>query len=196
MPRATDDSGESELGNLIADAQKADNSVLAGGPAPEIAFMNPGGIRNDLAAEADNDVTYGAAFATQPFNNYVVAMNLTGDQILDLLEQQWLPPNAPPSGFNKILQVSGITYSYSDSAPPGSKVEADTVMVNGEDIDAGRSYRVVANSFLADGGDGFSVFEDATNKYFGGLDIDALEAYLEANSPYSSGPTNRITEVP
>ena len=104
VSRTTDDSGESPLGNLIADAQKSDSSLLADGPAPEIAFMNPGGIRADLIAEPDGDVTYGKAFDTQPFNNYDVAMDMTGAQILDLLEQQF-------SGVNqarpKVLQVSG-----------------------------------------------------------------------------------------
>jgi 5'-nucleotidase len=189
ISRANDESGESPLGNLIADAQKADASTITGGRAPEIAFMNPGGIRADLAADADGNVTYGAAFSTQPFNNYVVSMDMTGAQILTLLEQQWSGVNqASP----KVLQVSGIAYTWSKSAPAGAKVVPGTVEVNGEPIEPTRAYRVVANSFLSDGGDGFAAFAEATNKYFGGLDIDALAAYLGQNPGYAPKPTDRI----
>ena len=54
---------------------------------------------------------------------------------------------------------------------------------------------MVCNSFLSDGGDGFGVFANGTNKFFGGLDIDALANYLTAHNPYTPTPTNRI-DVP
>ena len=199
-----DGSGDSPLGNLIADAQKADESTIppdgpAAGVVPQIAFMNPGGIRADLLENAAGDVTYGAAFTVQPFNNYDVSMDLTGQQILDLLEQQWSGANETAY---KILQVSGITYTWDDSQPAGEKVVPDSVLVDEnrdgvveEPIDPAATYRVVANSFLSDGGDGFGVFAEATNKYFGGLDIDALTAYLGANDPYAPTATDRI-DVP
>ena len=109
--------GESQLGDLIADAQVADPSVVTGGQVPTIAFMNPGGIRADLTyasspkGEGDGVVTYEEAFTVQPFNNYLVSMNLTGAQIKSLLNQQWSGINAASP---KILQVSkGFAYTYS-----------------------------------------------------------------------------------
>src|SRR4029079_6700400 len=87
--------GESTLGDLIADAQVNDPSVVSGGVKPVVAFMNPGGIRADLTyasspkGEGDGVVTYEEAFTVQPFNNYVVSMNLTGADIYALLQQQW-----------------------------------------------------------------------------------------------------------
>ena len=189
VSRTTDDSGESALGNLIADAQKADQSTVTGGRTPEIAFMNPGGIRNDLIATAGGDLTYGAAFATQPFNNYDVSMDLTGSQLLALLEEQWSGPNA---GSPKVLQVSGLTYTWSRSGAAGARVVPGSVEVGGEPLDPARTYRVVANSFLADGGDGFSTFAEATDKYIGGIDLDALAAYLADASPYTPVATDRI----
>ena len=193
VSRTPDSSGESPLGNLIADAQKADASTITGGRAPEIAFMNPGGIRADLLADADGNLTYGAAFSTQPFNNYVVSMDMTGDQILTLLEQQWSGGNASSP---KVLQVSGIKYAWSAGAPAGSKVVPGSVTVNGEPIDPARTYRVAANSFLSDGGDGFGAFTSATNKYFGGIDIDALASYLGQHPGYAPQPTDRIDVQP
>ncbi len=193
VPRTPDDSGESPLGNLIADAQKADATAVSGSKVPEIAFMNPGGIRNDLIADADGNITFGSSFSVQPFNNFDVSMDMTGAQILELLEQQWTgsPPGAP-----KILQVSGLTYSWSTSASDGSRVDPSSVEVNGTALDPATTYRVVANSFLSDGGDGFAAFTEATDKFFGGLDIDALSAYLAANDPYTPVPTDRIDVTP
>ncbi len=193
VTRTADDSAESALGNLVADAQKADASLLEGGAAPEIAFMNPGGIRADLLANAAGEVTYEAAFTTQPFNNFDVAMDMTGAQVLALLEQQWSGVN---QGSPKVLQVSGIEYTWDQSNAAGAKVVPGTVLVNGEPLDPARTYRVTANSFLSDGGDGFSVFADATNKYFGGLDIDALAAFLQANDPYTPVAQDRIDVQP
>jgi 5'-nucleotidase len=193
LPKTSAEDPETSLGRLIADAQLADDSLPAGGPAPQIAFMNPGGIRSDLVPSANGDVTFGAAFSVQPFNNYVVAMDMTGQQILDLLEQQWSGSNATAP---KILQVSeGFTYTYSESAPAGSKVDPSTVMLNGTVIDPAATYRVAANSFLADGGDNFAAFAAATNKYIGGLDIDAFADYLTAHSPYAPIAADRITKV-
>jgi len=188
--RAPDASGESQLGNLIADAQLNDPSVVNNGVEPVIAFMNPGGIRNDLIPDpVTGDVTYGAAFSVQPFNNFLVSMDMTGAEIETLLEQQWSGPNAAGP---KILQVSeGFTYTWTGTGT--ERVDPASIMLDGVVIDPAATYRVVANSFLSDGGDGFAAFAAARNKLVGGLDIDAFAAYLEANSPYTPVATDRIT---
>jgi 2',3'-cyclic-nucleotide 2'-phosphodiesterase (5'-nucleotidase family) len=195
LPRTSASDVETSLGRLIADAQQADASVVSGGRAPQIAFMNPGGIRTDLVPKPNGDVTYGAAFAVQPFNNYVVSMDMTGQQILDLLEQQFSGNNAGSN--SKVLQVSeGFTYSYRQGAPAGSKVVPGSVRLNGTPISPTATYRVAANSFLSDGGDNFAAFAAATNKLIGGLDIDAFASYLTAHSPYQPIAQDRITVLP
>ena len=190
------DGGDSPLGNLIADSQREFAGAVAPGdtgPA-DIAFMNPGGIRADLVPNDDGEtLTYGAAFTVQPFNNYVVSMDMTGAQIRTILEQQFSGLN---EATDKVLQVSNLTYQWNETLPTGSKVIDSSVEVGGEPLVDGQTYRVVANSFLEGGGDGFAEFTNATNVFFGGLDIDALQAYLTANSsegaPYAATPTDRI----
>lgn len=187
--------GESQLGDLIADAQLADASVVGDHAKPQIAFMNPGGIRTDLVykasgSEGDGVVTYEEAFKVQPFSNYLVSMDMTGAQIYAVLGQQFTGGNASNP---KVLQVSkGFTYRQAadGSVVPGS------VALNGVAIanDASTTYRVVANSFLSDGGDNFTTFAQATNKYIGGMDIDGFATYLAANSPYTPAPATRITQ--
>lgn len=185
--------GESQLGDLIADAQLADDTTITNGQTPVIAFMNPGGIRADLTyanspyAEPAGDVTFEEAFTVQPFNNYLVSMTLTGKDIYDLLAQQVTGPNL---GARKVLQVShGFSYQL------GATGAVDgTVMLNGTPIDKAASYRIVTNNFLSDGGDNFPAFRSGTDKYFGGLDIDAFADYLTAVSPYTPGALTRITQ--
>jgi 5'-nucleotidase len=190
ITKTNDASGESQLGNLIADAQVTDPTVVRNGVVPQIAFMNPGGIRTDLVVDSTSgDVTYGSAFAVQPFNNYVVSMDMTGAEIETLLEQQFIGFNASPN--NKVLSVSnGFTYTWKASGT--DRIDPATIKLNGVPLDPGTTYRVVANSFLSDGGDGFGAFAGARNKLIGGLDIDSFANYLAAHSPYAPVATDRI----
>jgi 5'-nucleotidase len=196
LSRTNNAAGESALGDVIADAQLAATAAPEVGGAV-IAFMNPGGIRSDLTydpsgAEAPGEVTYAEAFTCQPFGNSLVTLTLTGQQIKDVLEQQF---NNPSAGQNRILQVSeGFAYTWSASAPLGAKVSG--MMLNGVAIDLGASYRVTVNNFLAAGGDNFTALTGGTDQLGGEVDLDALTAYLDANSPVSPGPQNRITMVP
>ncbi|TCC29539.1 bifunctional metallophosphatase/5'-nucleotidase [Kribbella speibonae] len=190
--RTPDDSLESPLGNLIADAQLADPSVVTGGKTPVVAFMNPGGIRADLAS-TNGEVTFGKAFTVQPFNNFLVSMDMTGTQIKALLEQQFSGVNGPDAPKFKVLQVAGITYTWNPAAAAGSKVVAGSIKIGGQPLVDGTTYRIVTNNFLSDGGDGFPAFTTATNKFFGGLDIDAFANYLTAHDPYTPVATDRIS---
>jgi 5'-nucleotidase len=190
-------SGQSPLGGVIADAQLAATADPSQGGAV-VAFMNPGGIRASLtypsgpAGEGDGVVTFGESFAVQPFGNNLVTLTLSGVQIKAVLEQQF---NNPSPGQNRILQVSqGFSYTWSQSAPQGSKVS--DITINGAPLDPAASYRVTVNSFLADGGDNFSVLAQGTNRLGGAVDTDALEAYFLANSPVTPAPTDRIIAVP
>lgn len=191
---------ESSLGDLIADAQLAATSGAASGGAV-IALMNPGGVRADLAYAAsangggDGEVTYGEAFAVQPFGNLLTSMALTGGQLKKVLEQQW---TAQADGSVRFLHLgisNGLTYSWSASAPVGNKIDPASVKLNGTTIDPAASYRVTVNSFLADGGDGFVELKNGTNRLGGGVDLDAFTAYLGAHSPVTGPTPNRVTKV-
>ncbi|MDQ1537621.1 MAG: 5-nucleotidase [Actinomycetota bacterium] len=199
ITREQNGAGESTLGDLLADAQVNDPSVVSGGEKPVAAFMNPGGIRSDLVfaktsppETTDGIVRYEEAFTVQPFNNYLVSMNVTGADIWSLLQQQWSGSNA---GSNtKSLQISkGLKYTWTGV---GAAQTVTAVSINGIPVanDGSASYRVVANNFLSDGGDNFAAFKNGTGKYFGGVDIDGLAAYLPAVSPYSALPLDRITK--
>ena len=176
--------GESALGNVIADSQLA-ATTPAGFGAAQIAFMNPGGIRADLDA---GPVTYAEAFTVQPFGNSLVTLTLTGAQIERVLEQQFQPT------ITRILQPSrGFAYAYDPARAIGDRIDPASIKLDGVVVDPSASYRVTVNNFLADGGDGFSVLREGTNRLGGAVDLDALEAYFRANSPVAPGPQDRIS---
>ncbi|MEV6299382.1 bifunctional metallophosphatase/5'-nucleotidase [Actinoplanes sp. NPDC051861] len=187
--------GESPLGDVIADAQLA-YTQSAGA---QIALMNPGGIRADLDAdqssggEAFGVVTYGEAFTVQPFNNLVVTQTFSGTELKDVLEQQFVGFGGQTT--QRILQVSaGLTYTWSASAAPGSKVS--NLALNGTPIDPAANYLVTTNDFLANGGDGFSNLTLGDGRVTApGFDVDALVAHL-ATGPIAPGLANRITRTP
>jgi 5'-nucleotidase len=189
--------GESILGNVIADAQLAATRDVAKGSAV-IAFMNPGGVRTDVLAaqisggEQAGEVTYGEAFAVQPFGNTLVVMTMTGAQIDALLEQQWsLQPNGQERQY--ILSVSaGVTYAWDGTRPIGDRV--GNLTLGGAALDPAASYRVAMNSFLADGGDGFSTFRLGTDRIGGDVDLDAFEAHL-ASASFAVPALDRITKL-
>jgi 5'-nucleotidase len=187
---------ESALGDVLADAQLADTAAPDRGAAV-IAMTNPGGIRTDLlytqisGGEAPGEVTYAEAFAVQPFSNSLVTMTLTGDQLKAVLEQQ---ATAGSDGSGRMLQISAsLTYSWSTSAPAGSKVS--DIKINGVAVDPAASYRVTVNNFLAGGGDGFTALTAGTDLLTGQIDLDAFVDYLGANSPVPPGPQDRITFI-
>jgi len=166
------DSGESALGDLVAD------SVLhAGRPfGVQIGFMNNGGMRQDL--DTDNGrASVGQTRMVLPFGNTLVVMNLKGWQILDLLEQQW---SGGREDIRGLLQVSeGFTYQWDARRGDGSKVVPGSAKLNGKPLDREASYRVMVNNFLAEGGDGFPMFANGRNRSDTGIrDIDALNDYL------------------
>lgn len=192
ITRTANAAGESVLGRLIADSQLAATSSADKGGAV-IAFMNPGGIRADLPVNVPNPgmgVTYGDVFTVQPFGNVMMVISLTGAQIKAALEQQF---DSPAPGQNRILQVSkGLTYTWDAAKPKGEKVS--DLKLNGADLDPNATYRVALNNFLADGGDGFTVFAQGTNRLGGAVDIDAFQEYLRGQTVVPD-ETARITRL-
>jgi 5'-nucleotidase len=199
ITRTPDDSLENAAGNLIADAQLAATATPETGGAVA-AFMNPGGVRAELAA---GDVTYGEAFTVQPFGNSLVTLTLTGAQLLEVLKQQWCTQDAA----RVLLPSAGVRYSYSASAAAaligqpceGAANPVTGLTIGGAAVDPASTYRITVNSFLADGGDKFTVLRDGADRLGGAVDTDALEAYLAPSltgAPIAPPALDRIDVTP
>jgi 5'-nucleotidase len=201
VPPPPSPQGESPLGDVIADAQLVATQPVDLGDA-DIAFMNPGGIRADLfvanqaGTEAPGEITYGEAFTVQPFGNSLVTKTMTGAMIRSLLEQQFIGCGGQTT--RRILQISS-TFSYQQDASAAACADKiGTMSVNGVSVAPGDTFRVTMNSFLAAGGDGFTVFNQGTNSLGGAQDIDALSAYFAAAEPAGIAvpPLSRIVPKP
>jgi 5'-nucleotidase len=182
---------DSAAGRLIADAQLAATRAPDKGGA-QIALMNRGGIRTDLDCRGKPPctVTYGQLFSMQPFGNSLVVMTLTGQQLKDLLELQ-----RRYSGEPHFLQPSkGLSYAWKASAPRGEHVL--DLKLDGELVQPDRNYRVTVNSFLAEGGDGFTVLREGTDRLGGAQDLDATLAWLGRGAPKAPDTRPRIEWVP
>ncbi|MBI3713905.1 MAG: bifunctional metallophosphatase/5'-nucleotidase [Burkholderiales bacterium] len=177
ISRKLNEAGESPLGNLIADAQLAAVKHLGA----QIAFMNSKGIRGNLESAADNITTYGHTSTVLPFANTLVLMSLTGAEIRTLLEQQTWLDDESPDGRN-ILQISeGFTYTWDKNRPRGQRVIAESVKLNDVNLDDNTEYRIVANNFLAGGGDRVPMFMQGKNIIDTGIkDLDVLISFLKA----------------
>jgi predicted extracellular nuclease/2',3'-cyclic-nucleotide 2'-phosphodiesterase (5'-nucleotidase family) len=186
-PTGDDDRGaESVLGNFIADVQLEAANLAGRGPA-DLALMNPGGLRADFrvadqyGTEAPGVVTFGEAGTVQPFANTLFTVDLTGEQVRQVLEQQYQPAGSTRP-FLALGVSKGLFFVYDDDAPAGSRVSG--VTLNGAPLDPSRTYRVVVNSFLASGGDNFTVLRQGANRTDTGLDdLTVLVEYFERNSP-------------
>lgn len=184
ITRAENTAGESALGNLIADAQRAAMGT-------DIALMNPGGIRDDIQP---GTVTWGELFAVQPFGNDLVRMTLTGTQIIAVLNQQWAG-----QPFARIMKTSGLIYGWRENGAgiADNAVDPATILVNGIPLDPAATYSVTVNSFMAGGGDNFTVFTQGTDRVVGPTDLDALVAYVQGLSqPFGAAIEGRIAVIP
>ena len=190
LSRVPNLTGESVLGDVIADAQLAATASEKNGGAV-LAMTNPGGIRTDITKKHDGAVSYADVFASQPFRNQLATLNLTGAQLKTALEQQWSDEKRP-----RILQISkGFSYSWDAAKPFGSHVDAASMRLNDAPIDPAKTYRITINNYLALGGDQFAVFKEGSNAQFGMYDVDALFAYFQANSPIAPAPPVRISRT-
>lgn len=174
--------GESTLGNLVAEVQRWATASVEAGEA-QIAFMNPGGLRADMAGTAGDFprvLTYKQAAVVQPFANTLVNMDLTGAKIKEALEQQWQRDsagNVPTRPFLRLGTSEGFTYTYDPDLPEGSRITG--MWLDGVPIDLGASYSVTVNSFLATGGDNFRAFVGGTDKRdTGKVDLEAMVDYM------------------
>lgn len=172
--------GESPLGDLIADSQRA--IVHA-----DFAFVNPGGIRDELRA---GPVTYGALFTILPFGNVVTKITITGQQIYDLLNRQW---DGSKDAGGRILQVSGLSYTWDPAVPEGGIRITDVRVAGGGLLSRTRKYSVAVNDYLLSRGDGFLALDQIANREVGPVDVDALAAYVKTlRRPFAPPTGGRI----
>lgn len=179
------------IGRVFADA-------LLAMPAPDgveadVAFINPGGLRNYLAMRPDGKVDYDTVFGIAPFGDALFRIEMTGESLIRLLEQQWEAPNCTGKTFKgicgRVLQPShSLRYTWvfspEDQGQPagtGKMVDVSSVRIKGQPIDLNAIYKIVTVEYLAVyGGDMFSALTEKrlSIQNMAANDMDALQAYF------------------
>ena len=190
---------ETPMVDLVADA------ILFGTRDPEhggaqLALMNTGGVRASLLVAPTGtetepgQVRYREAYDVAPFNNILVTVDLTTEQLEAVLNQQY--QRIPARGSRPMLSLGvsqGFTYTWAwegaapapntqpSTATTGGHVVPGSMALNGQPLQPGQVVRVGTLSFLADGGDSFTAFTAGSNRVGGPEDLANLVAFLEAH---------------
>ena len=172
--------GENALCNLVTDAMRHFGEA-------DVTIMNAGSVREDIL---EGDITYQEVVNTMPFSNDVLVKQIKGQDILDALE---FGVRTLPDSTSRFPQVSGITYKIDISIPTSVVVDNDEVfvrvdgerrvydvMVNGQELDLEKIYTLSTNSFIINGGDGYSMFAKYKDIYklSIGVDNEVLLRYI------------------
>ena len=174
---------ESTLGDLVANALR--DGIPAGQGTPDLGIVNPGGLRDELMyagqpaanpANTDGVVTYAEANQVLPFVNNVWLVQVTGAQLKQVLEQQWQPAGADRA-FLALGLSDNVRVTQDASKPVGKRITS--VIVNGQVVDAKKTYTVSTFSFLGQGGDNFTAFTGGKPKDTGLVDRDVWIGYLQ-----------------
>lgn len=128
------------------------SDVLRQATGADIAFQNGGGLRTSIPAGA---ITMGNLYEVMPFDNTLVTMDLTGEQVLQLL-------NHGVNGKAGTIQFSGLQVNIDSSRPYGNQL-LEVRLSDGRLLDPAASYKIVTNDFLAAGGDEFTVLKAGQN---------------------------------
>ena len=163
---------ETNLGSLLATSQR--QAMQA-----DIAFVNPGTIRHNLPK---GFITWENTFLIQPFENKLIKMDLTGKEIQSVLQEQW-------GDEIRILQVSGICYTWEKNEVKSITLE------NGEPLQEHKTYSVVVNSFLANGGDKFTIFQKGRNRVEGPTDQEAFANFIRSTPSLENVQVNHIQKI-
>jgi len=124
----------SPLGNLLADATKEMASTLLGQDI-DAGIMNYGGIR--VPSISKGEVTLGNVYELMPFDNYLVVINLSGDQLTEVCHAI-----AAGGGW----PVSGLKFKITNGT-------ASQISVNSKPLNLEQEYSVAISDYLANGGD-------------------------------------------
>ncbi|HAF71425.1 MAG: Ser/Thr protein phosphatase/nucleotidase, putative [Acetothermia bacterium 64_32] len=178
-------SQETNLGNLVADAL-----LWKAQPAgAQVALWNGGGIRASVPA---GPVTLGDCMNILPFGNYLVVLEVKGEQVLAALENGVSMVEELKGRFP---HVAGLRFVWDPARPAGFRIVSAEVLLEGtwQPLDPAANYRLATSNYLAAGGDGYEMFKEALNSWnLGFVDYEVLAEYVQAHTPVSPQVEGRI----
>lgn len=170
------------IGNLIADVMyEQANPVFKKRSGEDIDFvlLNHGGIR---AIISKGNITIRSAFEVMPFENSLVVTKLKGEQITELLNYLVEAKRPHPISRLKITLDSDGNLKNSE--------------VKGKPIDLNKSYYVLTNDYLYNGGDRMDFFKKRDTAYVLDYKIrNALIDYLKKTDTINPSIDDRFIQL-
>ena len=161
--------GAGSLGNFVADGMRSQASIKLGKPV-DLAIMNGGGLRRQTISEGElraRDI-----FELLPFENALVTLDLTGEQVLKLLGVVVTSREAQ----------SGARLTYITKADKSAALAA--AKLGNKEIDPKATYSVVTIDYLVNvGGERCAVLREGKNTKAQGITLrDAMMDYVKAET--------------
>ncbi|WP_203640297.1 bifunctional metallophosphatase/5'-nucleotidase [Levilactobacillus andaensis] len=175
---------ESAAAYVVVDAQRTTANEQS--HQVDFAVTSNDSIRSDMNVNSAGKVTLGTLYDMQPYGNSQPIVEMTGKDIVDLLNEQYTKSQL------YFLQISGLTYKYSP-ATTGDQLftVSDVKTAKGDAINPTQKYHVLTNDYLSTGGDGYAAFTHGTIVDNAGQDIDLLTTYLQTHSPITTPKLDR-----
>jgi len=136
---------ETAIGNLVADAMRWATDA-------DVAMANGGGIRADREYEAGTMLTRRDILTELPFGNVTVMSEITGQQVLDAMENG---VSRVEDGSGRFPQIAGMSIVYDPTAPAGSRIVK--LMIGDNEVDVNAVYTFATNDYAMGGGDGYGM---------------------------------------
>ena len=177
---------EAAIGNLFADALREHFKA-------DVALINGGGLRGNRQYEAGTRLTRRDILAEMPFGNAVMALDITGQQLLAALEYG---VSAVAAKAGRFPQVSGLNLTYDSTKPVGKRII--TVNIGGKPLEPKRVYRLATSDYLGNGGDGYEALKAAkvvVDASGGPLLANVVADYLAARPSVAPKVEGRVVAV-
>lgn len=171
---------ETNLGNLVADA-------LRSATGADVAMNNGGGLRVTIPA---GKITKAQVLEVLPFGNYAVLKEISGADILKIME---MGIGSYPEASGGFPQVSGISFTFDPQKPKGRRIV--NAWINEKPLEKAKIYTFATNDFLSAGGDGYTMLASAkTLGEFPTLDEIVMD-FLAKNKQYIAKVEGRIVNI-
>lgn len=185
-------SNECNLGNLIADAMfytYTSNYKGEHWTDVNVAIIQGGGIRSSIAhAGSETNITKADLINVMPFGGNLTVVSMNGSVLLQMLEHSVASYDVldPPG---ELLHFSGMRVVFDLQKSPGVRVVSarirctDCKIPQYFDVEQSKQYSVLTLSFLANGGDNFSMLIGLPSRTLDYNELYCTEYYLKHHSP-------------
>lgn len=168
---------ETNLGNLAADAFRSETGA-------DVALINGGGVRDSIPA---GEMTKKQLVTVFPFGNYVVTLNITGEQLIEVLENG---VSCYPDADGRFPQVSGVSFKFDPDQEVGSRVF--DVSIDGEPVEPEKTYLLATNDYIAAGGDEYPLADVPVAGEFSAMEEILIDYIASQNGSIAPETEGRI----